>query len=125
MKKYSGLIQSNRGFILPGLLLFTSLVLIVFTHSLHLYKTNQLLTVNEIEQIKMETLFQMGHQSFIQDLSKESVSLPLQPVIYTFPYGVVTVTYTSPSNNTLDTHFSIETNQNSRKQINRLVQKPN
>lgn len=84
---------SESGFIFPYVIFIISLLLIVLLASIHIYKQESHMTQYHFEQIKMETLVQMGLAAFKNDLLEQHISE--DSVTYTFPYGSVLITYST------------------------------
>lgn len=114
----------NAGFVFPGLLILTGLLFSLFYASVSLYESNRILTLNEEEQIKLETLFQMAHETFTQQIASDPDLLPQPPIQYNYPYGTVTITYNEYESNSLNVQYQITTSETSSKKIiSRRVQK--
>ncbi|GAA0602506.1 hypothetical protein GCM10009001_19320 [Virgibacillus siamensis] len=111
MKKRFEFITDRNGFILPYVLFTTALVIIIVTASIQLYKNELQITERQTEQLKIETLFQMGRAQFIESLQDHN--LPESPVTYHFPYGDVAIQYKILDTNEHHLYFTITTNRQS------------
>lgn len=110
MKKISTFIHDDQGFILP-ITLFVASLLILFTGTnIAIYKNEMIITKNEIAQIKIDTLYQIGHSKFkasLVTLNQESGTTH-----YTLPDGEVNIEYQLLTPNTYKVTFSINTVEN-------------
>lgn len=90
--------RNEQGFILPYVLFILVIMMLLVTSSIHIYQNNTRLTQRHIEQLKFETLFQMGQVRFKKDLQEGNIPEShahddKQKKEYTFPDGDVTITY--------------------------------
>lgn len=99
---------NTKGFILPLSLFVLSLVFIFIMANIYVYQQEGTMTFNHIEQIKGETLIQMGIEKF-----KEENPLEEDTTKYTFPYGTVNIksTFDEEKDNIILT-ITAETDQN-------------
>lgn len=108
MKRHLSFMNNERGFFLPLVLFVITLVFIFITTNIHSYKNDIQITDRQVEQVMIESLFQMGRESV-----KEELSSPEFPdsVHYTFPDGTVDITISS-HDDFYELLFSINTNNN-------------
>lgn len=104
-------ISNQHGFILPYVLFITALTFILIVASINIYHDEIHITQKQTQQLKIETLFQMGHSKFKESLltSKTTVS----PVTYNFPYGKVVIKYVKMNENEYHLYFTINTDKGS------------
>lgn len=92
MIKPSFITRNQRGFILPYTLFVIAIVLLLLTIQIRTYQNDIRISHNHQEQLKIETLIQMGREQFKQDIvSKEKTT---GAVTYKFPPGKVIIKYT-------------------------------
>jgi len=112
---------NEHGFAFPLLLLILTFTFLVFNSSLLQLQTSQIITANEKEQLHLETLFQMGNASFQKE--KELIYEELQEgqKSYSFPYGVVFVQYVVKDKDYIQTQFTMETSNGSKRIVRRRI----
>lgn len=92
MRKKLCIISNESGFFLPYVLFITALVFVIITASIRTYQHEIEITQHHIEQLKAETIVQMGLAKFLEN------NLPTDQntvhVHYNFPDGDVTLIYT-------------------------------
>ncbi len=95
---------------LPYVLFVISIVFILITSSILLYRNDIYLTDHYLEHIRVETLFQMSQMKFNQEiLSNDS---PIPPTVqYDFPDGKVIIHITTESDNLYDFVYIITTKE--------------
>lgn len=108
MKKQFDYITDRNGFILPYVLFITALVIITVTASIQLYQNELKINEHQKEQLKIETLFQMGYGKFSEDIL--SKNKPVNPITYHFPYGNVEIKYKKINNEEYHLYFTMTTN---------------
>lgn len=111
MKKQLSSTINNQGFMVPYVMFIIAIALMAITTSVNIYKDEIQITYNQLEQTKLETLFQMAHTTF-----KEEISLGTDiknPVYYQFPYGDVRVEYIILSEKEYHLYFTITTKNGS------------
>src|SRR5699024_836597 len=92
MKKVLFITRNQQGFILPFSLFIISILLLLFTIQITIFKNDIQITHNHQEQLKIETLIQMGREKFKRDIvSKQQQATGT--VTYKFPPGNVTIDY--------------------------------
>ena len=107
MKKLLFFIRDQHGFLLPYVLFMTALAFIVITVSIQMYRNEIEITDNQIEQLRVETLFQMGREQFIDDW--ENGRIEANPVVYSFPYGETKIHYMQLEDSLYQLHAVIST----------------
>lgn len=121
MRKKLDIIHNEKGFSLPYVLLITSIVLLYLTSSIISLHQNLTMTNNTLEQIKAQTLFQMGYTRFRTEKLDEKVKEKLyekiqlnnsEPIIYQFTYGETKITTTTTNNSLIHIHVEITTTNN-------------
>lgn len=82
---------NEAGFFLPYVLFITSLVFMIVTTSINIYQQDTQMTHRYVDQLRIETLVQMGLATFRKEyLPNESSTLTVD---YVFPDGEVTIVY--------------------------------
>lgn len=84
--------NNQRGFILPYTLFIATIVLLIVMTNIITYNQNIQITYNYMEQIKIQTLFQMGREKFKQEVTTLEIN---NKVAYDFPHGHVVIDYTT------------------------------
>ncbi|HLR08249.1 MAG TPA: hypothetical protein VK136_03160 [Bacillota bacterium] len=107
MKKLSFSIHDQHGFFLPSILFVTTLALVVLSVSIQMYRNELEITHNQIEQLRVETLLQMGREQFIDDRNKNQ--LKVNPVVYSFPHGEIEIQYLQLEEDLYQLHNTIST----------------
>ncbi|QKY69447.1 hypothetical protein [Lentibacillus sp. CBA3610] len=110
---------NQQGFIFPYVLFIIALTLIVITASVQLYQSEIHITQNQTEQLKIETLFQMAHTQFKEDITKQSESSGT--ISYELPYGDVLVEYGQLNEREYPTNFIMETDTGATHNINNRI----
>ncbi|RDW19194.1 hypothetical protein CWR48_09090 [Oceanobacillus arenosus] len=112
--------NNENGFILPYVLFITSLVFIIVTTNIMMYGNDLQLTENQIEQVKIETLFQMQREKFKQEMKEHGLPKPV--TTYLFPDGTVKITIIRSTDQVHELNIDITTNNNQHYSIaNTLV----
>ena len=106
MKKHLSSIIKDEGFILLHVLFIVSLVFILITSSIAAYRNEIYITERQIDQIKIETLFQMAQAKYRKELDAASEKEPFS-ASYIFPDGMVDITVTAVKENYVKLHFII------------------
>ncbi|WP_174613798.1 competence type IV pilus minor pilin ComGG [Virgibacillus ihumii] len=109
MKKRFAFITDHNGFILPYVLFIAALVIITITASIQLYQNEIRISESQTEQLKIETLFQMGRAKFSEHLRDHNLSE--SPVTYHFPDGDVEIKYKKLTTGEHHLYFTITTNR--------------
>lgn len=100
----------EQGFILPYTLFITTIILLLLTASINIYSREIQMTHHALEQLKLETLFQMGRTKF-----KNEFPFPApvnDTTVYDFPDGRVQIEYI-PTEDEHNLHFTIYTKNDS------------
>ncbi|WP_404453005.1 hypothetical protein LG329_02475 [Virgibacillus necropolis] len=92
MRKNSPFITEEKGFILPLVLLIAALLFLFVSTNVSIYHNELSITKNELSQLKIDSLFQMGRSKFKNEIS--SLKQDSGTVQYTFPDGYVKIDYT-------------------------------
>ncbi|MFD2046055.1 hypothetical protein ACFSTA_12305 [Ornithinibacillus salinisoli] len=98
---------NQKGFALPYVMFISLIVFIFVATNIVTFQNNLHVTNKIIENIKIETLFQMGYTNFYKDI--ESLINTEDTVTYVFPDGVVEITYFQLNDSTLSLYMNITT----------------
>ncbi|MGJ9456961.1 hypothetical protein [Oceanobacillus sp. CF4.6] len=109
MRKLLSTTNNQHGFILPYVLFITTLALILITAHIQSYQRGMEITDRYLQQLKMETLFQMGRERIKSDIDEITVPGTLD---YNFPYGEVRIEVQEIEQNNYELFFTITTNSN-------------
>src|SRR5690625_4520730 len=112
MKKRLSSMNNDKGFILPVIWLITILSFIVISVMVQTYQNELFITEQNLEQLIVETLFQMGYEQFLQDHDVNDLTSYYE-VQYHFPSGHVTIQYLQLNEQEGQLLFQIETVQSS------------
>ncbi|MFC3039058.1 hypothetical protein ACFOGI_02160 [Virgibacillus xinjiangensis] len=99
--------KKEHGFFLPYVLVIILVVLSGVASSIHAYKNTIDISRNHLEEIKIETLFQMGRAKVEKDLDTQEEVPRL--AMYDFPDGNVVIDIFPMDPDTLLLHFLITT----------------
>lgn len=114
MKKHLHFQHNNAGFILPYVLLISTLIFIVLSASITTYQHDVQMMEYHIEQMRIETIIQMGYAQ----IKRELLDNPdLDQASYTFPDGNIDITVRQMTNNKYQLHMMILTNNGSNYKI--------
>lgn len=94
MKRNLVFIKANikeKGFIFPYILFLAALCLLVVTSSTSIYKNHIQMTTMQMEQIKLDTLIQISHAQFKEELQNNTLIQGQKK--YNYPYGSVIISY--------------------------------
>ncbi|MEW9677521.1 hypothetical protein ABRT01_15270 [Lentibacillus sp. L22] len=108
MKNRSCFTNNQRGFIFPYVLFITAIILLVVTAKVSAYQNDIRISHNHENQLTIETLVQMGHEQFKQEMNKHPGKKG--HVSYHYPPGNVTITYTQKSPKKYDLLFQVPAN---------------
>ncbi|WP_077299474.1 competence type IV pilus minor pilin ComGG [Virgibacillus pantothenticus] len=114
--------HKESGFMLPLVLFVTALVFLIISTTVHRYQNNVIMTKNQIEQLKIETLVQMSREKIKQELIQNG-EIENQMDI-SFPYGEVSVRITSLTPEKYRLFFTITTNNQSKLQLTGFLKSP-
>ncbi|RYG74689.1 hypothetical protein EU245_00435 [Lentibacillus lipolyticus] len=109
MKKILTFTANQEGFVLPYILFFIAISFIIITADVHLYRDEIHIAQNHTEQLKVETLLQMGRTRFKDELTS-GMDMP-NPIAYEFPYGEVKISYTEIQETMYNLHLTIRTDK--------------
>lgn len=96
--------NDENGFVLPYVLFVTTLILILVSANIQHYQRDAEMTKAHIQQLKMETLFQMGREKIKTEIG--SLKLP-ETVTYHFPDGNVRIEVSNMDINKFELYFTI------------------
>ena|SRR5690625_5304571 len=108
MKKQSSFINNEYGFLLPFVLFIATILFLMISASIKMYDQEIELTYQNINQLKIETLFQMGYEKFIHETSTEDFDQQIN-VQYIFPDGNVSLEFQHLGDDQGQLHFQIVT----------------
>ncbi|MGM8365125.1 hypothetical protein ACLIBG_06510 [Virgibacillus sp. W0181] len=113
MKNQSPFTNRESGFYLPYVLFIITIIFIVITASIQVYSNDIQMTRKHLEQLKIETLFQISRTKLKEDIKNNSPSIRNKDhVIYVLPEGTVTINFMPLEVNTFQLHFTILTDEN-------------
>src|SRR5690625_1142105 len=112
MKKQLYFINNESGVFLPYVLFIATILFIVIFASINMYQKEMKLTYQNMEQLKIEKLFQKGYEKFTQEYSLNKLQKNLT-VQYMFPDGDVSIKYIHLNESEGQLHFEIVTKENS------------
>ncbi|MEN2765992.1 hypothetical protein [Ornithinibacillus xuwenensis] len=108
MKKSLSIIRNQKGITFPSVLLLTSLVLLHLSFSIISFSHDIRITANHMEQIKAQTLFQIGYERYEEEFLQKK---DFRSTTYESPDGVNHINISQMADNTLLLHFNIVTNE--------------
>ncbi|MFC2948179.1 hypothetical protein [Virgibacillus sediminis] len=120
MKKYLYFMNKEQGFFLPYILIIIMIVLTGVTSGIHAYKNTIGVTGNHLEEIHIETLFQMGRAKLKQDLRNQRERLD-NNIQYNFPDGIVDINLNYMNEGMLKLQFKITTDRSQTEMTNYLI----
>ncbi|WP_047979921.1 hypothetical protein [Ornithinibacillus contaminans] len=121
MKKISSFIHKESGFILPAVMLLSTLVFLYVATNIISYSHDRNMTENNLEQLKAQTLFQMGYAQLQKQLMVEE---DLTQQTYTFPQGTTKITLQLIDVDRLQLFFEITTDTNYQFSMTKTVTIP-
>lgn len=104
--------NGDKGFILPFTLFVISLVLLLLAGSLQSYRMDLEITKSQTDQLKAESLFQMGREKWKAE--QNGLPSPPSPFFYAFPDGDVIITPSSEGAKQLHLIFTIRLDSNGK-----------
>lgn len=105
MKKQLFIMESESGFFLPYVLFITALIFIIIATSINTYQQDIQITHRLVEQLRIETIVQMGLAKFNQEhLPNEEARID---VSYNFRDGEVTIVYSLINDFEYRLHFTV------------------
>lgn len=112
MKKQLLFMNNESGFLLPYVLFISIIIFVVIASTIQMYQNEIWLTYQNIDQLKVETLFQMGYEKFIDENTHKDLD-EKKIVQYTFPDGDVSIEFTKKDEDEGQLLFQIATHNNS------------
>lgn len=112
MKKRLSFINNQSGFFLPYVLFITSLVFIFITSNISIYQNELQITDRQVEQLKIETLFQMGRAKLKENIEMFEAG---NTATYLFQDGSVEILIEDWDDNKYKLFFTILTKGNQYK----------
>lgn len=109
MKKRLSFINNQSGFFLPYVLFITSLVFILITSNISIYQSELQITARQVEQLKIETLFQMGRAKLKENIEMFEAG---NKATYLFRDGSVEILIEDRKDNKYTLFFTILTKNN-------------
>src|SRR5699024_6088274 len=119
MKKQFVIMTNNKGFILPSLLLIIFVTFISITTSAIIFTNELVMTQNNIDQLKIETLIQMTYTQFNEEFPP--FEQEQEEVHYLFPYGDVKITYTILNDSQVNLYFFVQTDNDDIYTVTKLI----
>jgi Tfp pilus assembly protein PilV len=113
MKKPLCSTRKQSGFVLPIVLFSIVIIMIAISTQIYIYRHELQITANYLEQVKMETLFQMSLTQVKQDLD----SLDTFPAHLSYEYQDGSVTVYIPAESHLQLTFHIHTDDHNAKTV--------
>lgn len=111
MKSPFQFINKANGFYLPYILFIITICFIVLTASINIYKNDIQITNKHVEQIKIETLFQMGRAKLKQDIKKKKPFKDGDEITYNFQEETVKIKVSPLGESSFQLHFTIRTDK--------------
>lgn len=122
MKNKLFYITNQHGFFLPYVLFIVSLTFIIVSTNIKIYN-NEIQMMNHLtEQIKIETLLDMGRTRFAEDMmDNKNIK---NTILYTFPLGDVQISYVPSDNepNKILAYYQITTDKDFTFSLNDFIQ---
>jgi len=105
--------NNQQGFVLPLVLFTTAIVFVVLMSQITMYRSEINITKNHLEQVKIESLFQMGREK-VKDELRMATTVEEIPgkVTYQLPLGSVIILISREKDNQYDLVFDIFTSGN-------------
>lgn len=112
MKKQLFFLTNENGFSLPYVLFIITISFVVITTNIKLYYNEISMTHHQTEQIKIETLIQMGIAKFRENIKHDNdVKMIESDSTYTFPSGSVEVNIISQDKSNTHIRLYITTDE--------------
>ncbi|WP_284140395.1 MULTISPECIES: competence type IV pilus minor pilin ComGG [unclassified Virgibacillus] len=121
MRKSLYLMNNSYGFFLPYTMAILAISFLVLMTSVSIYRNELFISHRLIEQIKIETLMQMGQEKFKVDAA--SSEKDNGKVFYSFPHGDVHIDYELVELNQFNLTIKINTNKNTHYFITKRIKK--
>jgi|SRR5690625_3119743 len=107
MKNQSYIMNNESGFFLPYTLFITALIFIIITTGIRTYHHEIDITHHLVDQLKSETIIQMGLAKFNQNhLPTDQDTLNVD---YSFQHGEVTISYNTINDSEYRLYFNVLT----------------
>lgn len=104
--------NNESGIFLPYVLFISAILFIVLFAAIQNYQKEIMITYQNIDQLRVETLFQKGYEKFKQENLLDSLGEKIT-VHYSFPDGNVLIEYLKLTEDEGQLHFEITTKSNS------------
>lgn len=102
---------NETGFILPSVVFLIFVLFVIFLANVSVYELELTMGEHHLEQVKIETLIQLGLESYKDDLQKSETFIPKKN--YSFPYGEVFISaYEDKPRQIITINININTDQN-------------
>lgn len=102
---------NETGFILPSVVFLIFVLFVIFLANVSVYELELTMGEHHLEQVKIETLIQLGLESYKDDLQKSETFIPKKN--YSFPYGEVIISaYEDKPRQIITINININTDQN-------------
>jgi len=124
MKKILLYTKRSDGFVFPYVLFFIAVIFILFHTNLAMYQNERTLTENSIEQLRMETLFQMSQQETKTQFSRTRPSSTSGTQAFQYPDGNVTIHYKEKYETLYHALFKITTTKGSYHTFSQTIPVP-
>lgn len=111
IQKRLDFMRQSEGFIFAYVLFIISILFLIITGSITSYQHDTSITDNMLEQVKIETLFQMSHTEFKDALQGHDTLQEDDVFDYDYPYGMVTVSIRKIQDDNVYAHFQITTSK--------------
>lgn len=105
MRKVSFSITNDKGFILLHVLFIISLLFIIVSYGVSSYRNEVYITQRQVEQITVESIFQMARESYKRDLATSEEII--NNITYEFPQGGTDISILSANDSYLKLSFKI------------------
>lgn len=122
MKKQLSFITEQRGFFLPYVLFITTIIFIVLTASINIYKNDIYITNRLTEQVKIKTMLQMARKQFKDNI--DTLDTSSDQVEYNFPDGTVRAHYQMENKKNLSLTFFIKTKADTKQTFEKIPLQP-
>lgn len=119
MRKQSRFLCNQSGFFLPYVLGITVIIIFATVTHINLYQQDIKVTHQHLEQLKIETLIQMGYQKFQEEYPV--VDSDQFEVGYSFPHGTVNLRYKTLGEMDYNLHVDVLTFNNSAFATYRMI----
>lgn len=111
-------INNDHGFVLPYVLFIAAFILIVLSANIQTYEHDIYMTEQHLEQLRIESILQMGHISLKNDLINDN---DLKSASYSFPYGELDVEIVRLDQNTFHVFKNVITKNKSKYKLTKHI----